>query len=117
MRAGCVAIVETAIGIQPSRRSISPVFSSALAQVIRVTGVMFEVRDPFQCFDIECRCIAGNRRLARAFDLRDSAGPRRNQFVQLTHELGANQRHPRASYCGISRRELFQTSPQLVQRQ
>jgi hypothetical protein len=31
--------------------------------------------------------------------------------------LVANQRHPRAPYCGVCRRESFQTSPQLVQRQ
>jgi hypothetical protein len=37
--------------------------------------------------------------------------------VKFTNELVANQRHPRAPYCGVCRRESFQTSPQLVQRQ
>jgi hypothetical protein len=49
--------------------------------------------------------------------LRHAAVQRRNEFVQFTKKVSANQRHPRAPYCGVCRRESFQTSPQLVQRQ
>ena len=79
--------------------------------------MIFELRDPFQGLDLECRRIAGNRRLARSLHLRDSAVQRRNEFVKVTNELVASQRHPRAPYRGVWRRESFQTSPQFVQRQ
>jgi hypothetical protein len=79
--------------------------------------VIFELRDPFQGRDLECRRIAGNRRITRSLHLRHAAVQRRNEFVQFTKKLSADQRHPRAPYCGVCRRESFQTSPQLVQRQ
>ena len=79
--------------------------------------MILELSDPFQGLDLECLRIARNRRLARSLYLRDSAVQRRNEFVKVTNEIVSNQRHRRAPYCGACRRESFQTSPQLVQRQ
>jgi hypothetical protein len=53
--------------------------------------VIFELRDPFQGLDLERRRIMGDRRLARALQVRDSAVQRGNQFMQFTNELGGNQ--------------------------
>jgi len=79
--------------------------------------VIFELCDPLQGLDLECRRIACDQRLARPLHLRHSAVQCRNQFVQFTKKLSANQRHSRTADRGIFRRESFQTSPQLVQRQ
>ena len=79
--------------------------------------MIFELRDPFQGLDLERRRVAGDRRFACSLDLRDSAVQRGNQLVQLTNEPRPNQRHARTPYRGVCRRESFQISPQLVQRQ
>jgi hypothetical protein len=78
---------------------------------------------PFQFVDTSQRSlpehggIARDGYLAHPLDLRNASIKSRDQFEEFTNPLVRRHRHRRRPGRTASRRDVFQTSPQIVQRQ
>ena len=84
---------------------------------IDALGFRFQFFDACLCPAFERRRIARDGCLACALDLRHPSIKGRDQFEQFTNGLGMRYRHWRRPGHAASKRDVFQTSPQIVHRQ
>ena len=76
-----------------------------------------QLREPFDRLFAQRGCVPRDRSLAGLLDARHAAVERRNQLAELAYELIARHRHGFDTARLEFRRDTFQTSPQLPQRQ
>ncbi len=76
-----------------------------------------ELCKPLDGFLAQRRGVPRDRGLACLFDARHASIERGNEFAELTHDLLARHLHGFAPLRLEFRRETFQISPQLPQRQ
>jgi hypothetical protein len=76
-----------------------------------------DLRQTFDGFGPQRRCVAGDCGLARLFDARHPPIQGRDQFLELTRELTSAHRHVWTRLTAASRREAFQISPHPPHRQ
>ena len=76
-----------------------------------------EIRQALDRLRSQCRGIAGNRGLSRGVHARHTAIQCGDQLLQRVRELVIAYRQSCAPPVAPSRRETFQISPQVLQRQ
>jgi hypothetical protein len=81
------------------------------------SALVGEFRQAVDGFRPQDRGVAGNFGLSCPLDAWHSLIQCRDQLLQLTRELGPDHRHEWTPVGLVSRRETFQISPQLPQRQ
>ena len=80
-------------------------------------GALGKLREASDGFLAKRGGVAGDGRFPRLLDAGDAPIEGRDQLLQITRELGSAHRHRPAPSRTACRREAFQTSPQLMQRQ